>query len=65
MIASLGYDAKTITSEIEFNSGAVWQYFKVSQSVYLQIKSASSSGRFFLDSIKDEYNELQVGYFFH
>ena len=60
MIASFGFDSSTSTLEIEFKSGAVWQYFKVSKSVYYEMKSASSFGKFFLNSIKDEYDELQV-----
>lgn len=61
MIASLGFDSRTSTLEIQFNSGAVWQYYKVSEKIYLQMKSAASCGSFFLDNIKDEYDELQVG----
>lgn len=61
MIASFGFDFSSSTLEIEFNSGAVWQYFKVSKSVFYEMKAASSFGRFFLNSIKDEYDELQVG----
>ena len=61
MIASIGFDLSTSTLEIEFNSGTVWQYFKVSKKVFNEMKSASSCGRFFLNRIKDEYDELQVG----
>ena len=61
MIASIGFDSSTSTLEIEFNSGAVWQYFKISKSVFNEMKSSSSCGKFFLNSIKDEYDESQVG----
>ena len=61
MIASFGFDLYTLTVEIEFNSRAVWQYFKVSKNVFNEMKSASLSGEFFLDSIKDEYNKAQAG----
>ena len=61
MIASIGFDLSTSTLEIEFNSGAVWQYSKVSKRVFNEMKSASSCGKFFLSNIEDEYDEAQVG----
>ena len=33
-LASVGYDATTETLEIEFQNGAVYQYFSVSVQVY-------------------------------
>jgi len=59
MIRSFGF--KNSTLEIEFNSGAVWQYFDVPKSVYDEMKSASSYGRFFLANIKEVYEESRVG----
>ena len=61
MIASIGFDSSTSTLEIKFNSGAVWQYFNVSKSVFSEMKLAQSCGKFFLNSIKYEYDESQVG----
>lgn len=45
-IASVGYDPDSETLEIEFNSGAVWQYFNVSENVYRELL-AGSVGKFF------------------
>ncbi len=61
MIASFGFDPSTSVLEIEFKSGAVWQYFDVPESVYYDMKSASSCGKFFHSSIKGKYAESQVG----
>jgi KTSC domain len=61
MMASFGYDPGSLTLEIEFVSGAVWQYLDVQKSVYNQMKSASSFGKFFLANIKGEYEEVRVG----
>lgn len=60
MIASIGFESNTSTLEIEFNNGAVWQYYKVPENVYFQMKSADSCGKFFLHSVKDEYDESRV-----
>ncbi|MGA9212484.1 KTSC domain-containing protein [Kaistella sp.] len=61
MITSFGFDPIISTLEIEFKSGAVWQYFDVPESVYYEMKSASSRGNFFRASIKGQYAESQVG----
>ena len=46
-IRSVGYNQNTSTLEIEFNSGAVWQYYDVLENTYYELKSASSIGKFF------------------
>lgn len=61
MIKSFGFDSSSSTLEVEFNSGAVWQYFDVSESTYYQMKSAESCGKFFNANIRDQYAESQVG----
>ena len=59
MIRSFGFENSTL--EIEFNSGAIWQYFDVPESVYFEMKYASSCGKFFHANIKGQYAESQVG----
>lgn len=61
MIRSYGFDASISTLEVEFNSGAIWQYFDVPESVYYEMQSASSCGKFFLANIKGQYPESRVG----
>ena len=60
MIASIGYDAKTKSLEIEFNSGMIWQYYDVPKSEFNKMNKADSLGRCFLDNIKDCYEEVRV-----
>ena len=38
MIKSYGFDTSTSTLEVEFNNGAVWQYYDVSESLYYEMK---------------------------
>ena len=60
MIASIGYDPKTFVLEIEFNSGALWQYSAVEKSIFNKMMKADSTGRFFLDYIQDCYDEIRL-----
>lgn len=61
MITSFGFDPNVSTLEIEFKRGVVWQYFDVPESVYYEMKAASSCGKFFHANIKGQYAESQVG----
>jgi len=61
MIASLGYETNNSTLEIEFNSGTVWQYYDVPESIYYDMINSSSPGKFFRVNIKGQYAEAQVG----
>jgi hypothetical protein len=61
MIRSYGFDSSSSTLEIEFNSGAIWQYFDVSESTFYEMKSAGSCGKFFHANIKGQYADSQVG----
>jgi len=61
MIRSIGYDANNSTLEIEFNSGAVWQYFDFSESSWYEFEAAKSQGKFFHREIKNQYSESRVG----
>jgi hypothetical protein len=61
MIRSYGFDSSSSILEIEFNSGAIWQYFDVPESSYYEMKSAGSCGKFFHANIKGQYADSQVG----
>ena len=60
MIHSIGYDAKKKILELEFKTGSVWQYVDVSKNVFSRLSKAKSAGRYFLDVIKDCYEEYPV-----
>ncbi len=51
-LRSVGYDPATSILEIEFNSGSVYQYDRVSQSVYTGLMQAASHGQYFDRFIK-------------
>ena len=57
-IASVGYDGSIL--EIEFNSGAIYQYENVPIRVYDVMMKADSVGKYFNVHIKSKYNYRRV-----
>lgn len=61
MIRSIGFDSASSTLEIEFNSGAIWQYYDFPESQWHEFENTDSQGKFFHSNIKNQYSESQVG----
>ncbi|HEV2174065.1 MAG TPA: KTSC domain-containing protein [Nitrospira sp.] len=59
-IVSIGYDPATATMEIEFASGAVYQYFDVPQPVYEQLVGSASIGTTLNELVKGQYRYARV-----
>ena len=59
MAASVGYDRRTATLEIEFHSGEIWQYHEVEENVYQELIKGSI-GKYFQANIKHMYKETRV-----
>ena len=59
-ISSIGYDEDSSTLEIEFNSGAVYQYFDVPLKIFEGISNADSKGQYFAQHIKGYYRFVKV-----
>ena len=59
-IASVGYDANTMTLEVEFTKGSVYQYFDVPEAEYHALVNASSVGTYLNQSIKRNYRYVQI-----
>lgn len=54
-VASIGYDSNTMTLEVEFNSGSIYQYYDVPENVYQEFMRASSKGQFLNANIRLNY----------
>lgn len=54
-VASVGYDPNTLTLEVEFVNGAVYQYFDVPEIEYQSLISAESVGKYLNLNIKNNY----------
>lgn len=51
-IRSIGYDASAMVLEVEFNNGAVYQYYNVPQYLYDRMMAADSHGRYLDQYVK-------------
>jgi len=59
-LKSVGYDPDRRLLEIEFHTGAVYQYFNVPESVYRELMAAPSHGKYFHQHIKDQYRYQRI-----
>ena len=57
---SVGYEAKSRILEIEFDSGAVYQYLGVPAKIHEELLEVESKGRYFNSEIRDVYPYVQV-----
>lgn len=57
-IASIGYEKTTLY--ISFHKGGTYAYFNVPQSVYAELMSATSHGRYFHAFIKGRYSYQKI-----
>ena len=61
-ISSVGYDEKSSVLEVEFASGAVYDYFKVPEKVYRALLKAPSKGSFVSRRVRDRYPFVRRGH---
>lgn len=59
-ISSIGYDEDSLTLEVEFHSGAVYQYFDVPLNVFEGLRDAGSKGQYFAQHIKGYYRYAKI-----
>jgi len=59
-IKEIGHDPRTLTLEIEFHNGSVYQYFDVPQVVYEELMRAPSHGEYLSRQIKEHYRYAKV-----
>lgn len=60
MIHAVGYDAKTKTLEVIFNSGRTYDYEDVPRKIYRELMAADSKGRYMRNAVIDCYDCCQV-----
>ena len=59
-IESVGYDSDSLTLEVEFKGGSVYQYYDVPSHVYEDFTSADSLGSYLHHSIKKNFSVSKV-----
>jgi hypothetical protein len=59
-LASVEYYRETMTLEIEFKNGAIYQYFDVPEAIYEGLMTAGSKGQFLNRHIKGLYRYAKL-----
>lgn len=54
-IARFGYDEPTQVLAVEFKAGGTYNYFDIPETIFEQMKAASSKGQFLAQQIKGSY----------
>jgi len=57
---SVGYDQTNQVLEVEFQSGAIYQYLDVRPAIHKELVDAESKGRYFNREIRDIYTSVRV-----
>lgn len=60
MLKSVGFDEKKKILEVEFNHGGIYEYYNVEKKTFDDLVNADSLGRYFINSIKDDYDYTQI-----
>ena len=60
-IVAIGYDEPSQTLEVEFKSGAIYQYYNVARALVDELMQAGSKGQFLAYHIKNVYPYSRVG----
>ena len=59
-IRSVGYDTRAQTLEIEFSSGSIVQYERVSAEIHRRLMAAPSPASYFRDETEESYTARRV-----
>jgi hypothetical protein len=59
-LSSVGYDSDSKILEIEFNDHSVYRYYDVPSSIYEQLMSAASHGKYFHRNVKEHFRYEQI-----
>ncbi len=59
-IRSVGYEPGSQTLEIEFTSGSIYQYSRVSPEIHRKLMAAPTIGSFFKNNIEEEFTAKRI-----
>ena len=57
---SVGYEHTSQVLEVEFQSGAIYQYLDIPPAIYKELLDAESKGQYFNSEIRDTYAFVRV-----
>lgn len=59
-VQAVGYDNDSLTLQIEFKNGTMYQYFDVPEAVFIALRDADSVGGYLAANIKGVYRYSRV-----
>ena len=59
-VAEVGYDPETMTLEVAFHNGTLYQYFDVPEVMFQELLRSDSVGRFLNAQIKNSYRYAKL-----
>ena len=59
-LASVGYDPQSLTLEVEFTDGSIYQYFDVPETIFESLMQASSKGSFLATQIRHHFRYTRL-----
>ena len=59
-LASIGYDSQTLTLEVCFKSGRIYQYFDVPENIYDGLRATGSPGGYLNRNVKGNFRYARV-----
>ena len=59
-IRSVGYDIREQVLEIEFTSGSIYQYSRVSPEIHRKLIAAPTIGSYFKNNIEEEFTAKRI-----
>ncbi|WP_128175875.1 KTSC domain-containing protein [[Pantoea] beijingensis] len=59
-LASVGYDVDSLTLEVEFLNGSIYQYYDVPEGVFDEMLNAGSVGSYFSHNVRNSYATQKV-----
>lgn len=60
MASAIGYDSDNEVLQIEFNSGAVYQYSDIDEDTWEDLNSSNAVGRYYNQYIKGKYQSQRI-----
>lgn len=60
MASAIGYDSENEVLQIEFNSGAVYQYSDIDEDTWEDLHSSDAVGKFYNQYIKGKYQSQRI-----
>lgn len=59
-VAEVGYDSPSMTLEVLFLNGTLYQYFDIPEILHQELMQADSIGRFLNSNIKNNYRYTKL-----